>query len=73
MAKAVSDVNGERQGGFAMDNSQITGFSHMHDSGTGGVSFSDVVLRIHWLTDMIGSFLWKLSSIPTVGLPWRRP
>lgn len=40
MAKAVSDVNGERQGGFAMDNSQITGFSHMHDSGTGGVGSS---------------------------------
>ena len=38
MAKAVADVNGEDQGGFASDNSNITGFSHMHDSGTGGVS-----------------------------------
>ena len=36
MAKAVADVNGEDQGGFASDNSNITGFSHMHDSGTGG-------------------------------------
>ena len=36
MAKAVADVNGESQGGFASDNSNITGFSHMHDSGTGG-------------------------------------
>jgi putative alpha-1,2-mannosidase len=40
MAKAVADTNGdELQGGFASDGSNITGFSHMHDSGTGGVSF----------------------------------
>lgn len=40
MAKAVADINNpdEKQGGFASDNSDITGFSHMHDSGTGGVS-----------------------------------
>lgn len=38
MAKAVADVTGEKQGGFASDGSNITGFSHMHDSGTGGVS-----------------------------------
>ena len=38
MAKAVADVDGERQGGFASDGSNVTGFSHMHDSGTGGVS-----------------------------------
>ncbi|KAH7379775.1 glycoside hydrolase family 92 protein [Cadophora sp. MPI-SDFR-AT-0126] len=38
MAKAVADVNNpdEKQGGFASDGSDITGFSHMHDSGTGG-------------------------------------
>lgn len=36
MAKAVADVTGENQGGFASDGSDITGFSHMHDSGTGG-------------------------------------
>ncbi|UNI18345.1 hypothetical protein JDV02_004618 [Purpureocillium takamizusanense] len=37
MAKAVADTNGaELQGGFASDNSDIVGFSHMHDSGTGG-------------------------------------
>ena len=30
MAKSVADVNGERQGGFALDNSGVTGFSHMH-------------------------------------------
>jgi len=40
MAKAVADVNDpdEKQGGFASGNSDLTGFSHMHDSGTGGVS-----------------------------------
>jgi putative alpha-1,2-mannosidase len=38
MAKAVADVNDpdEKQGGFASGNGDITGFSHMHDSGTGG-------------------------------------
>lgn len=38
MAKAVADVNDpeEKQGGFASGDSEITGFSHMHDSGTGG-------------------------------------
>ncbi|OMP83083.1 putative glycosidase [Diplodia seriata] len=38
MAKAVADVggDGELQGGFASDDSPIQGFSHMHDSGTGG-------------------------------------
>ncbi|KAL1854459.1 hypothetical protein VTK73DRAFT_8741 [Phialemonium thermophilum] len=36
MAKAVADVNTELQGGYASDSGDITGFSHMHDSGTGG-------------------------------------
>lgn len=37
MAKAVADTNsGSNQGGFAWDGSQVTGFSTMHDSGTGG-------------------------------------
>ncbi|KAH7035797.1 alpha-1,2-mannosidase, putative subfamily [Microdochium trichocladiopsis] len=36
MAKPVADVNTEIQGGFASDDGDITGFSHMHDSGTGG-------------------------------------
>ncbi|OJD30632.1 glycoside hydrolase family 92 protein [Diplodia corticola] len=38
MAKAVADVggDGELQAGFASDDSPIAGFSHMHDSGTGG-------------------------------------
>ncbi|TVY80923.1 putative secreted glycosidase [Lachnellula suecica] len=37
MAKAVADTNsGSNQGGFTTDGSAITGFSSMHDSGTGG-------------------------------------
>jgi putative alpha-1,2-mannosidase len=39
MAKAVADTTGENQAGFAYDTEVVTGFSHMHDSGTGGVSF----------------------------------
>jgi putative alpha-1,2-mannosidase len=39
MAKAVADTRGENQAGFAYDTDLVTGFSHMHDSGTGGVSF----------------------------------
>ena len=39
MAKGGPDVNDpeEKQGGFASGDTEITGFSHMHDSGTGGV------------------------------------
>jgi hypothetical protein len=33
LAKAVSDVNGENQGGFSTGGGNIIGFSHMHDSG----------------------------------------
>jgi Putative alpha-1,2-mannosidase len=36
MAKPVADVNGQNTGGFSTDGSNVTGFSHMHDSGTGG-------------------------------------
>ncbi|KAF3009668.1 hypothetical protein E8E13_008166 [Curvularia kusanoi] len=37
MAKAGADTfGGENQGGFSSDSSPIYGFSHMHDSGTGG-------------------------------------
>lgn len=38
MAKAVADVNDEDQGGFSFGDGNVTGYSHMHDSGTGGVS-----------------------------------
>ncbi|KAF2459196.1 alpha-1,2-mannosidase, putative subfamily [Lineolata rhizophorae] len=36
MVKAVADVDMERHGGFSFDGMWVTGFSHMHDSGTGG-------------------------------------
>ncbi|KAK0721988.1 glycoside hydrolase family 92 protein [Lasiosphaeria miniovina] len=37
MAKAVADTNSSsNQGGFTLDGSVVTGFSTMHDSGTGG-------------------------------------
>ncbi|KIM96232.1 glycoside hydrolase family 92 protein [Oidiodendron maius Zn] len=36
MAKASADCIGEAHGGFSSDGSDVSGFSHMHDSGTGG-------------------------------------
>lgn len=36
LAKAVADVDGANTGGFATDGSNVTGFSAVHDSGTGG-------------------------------------
>ncbi|KAJ5826034.1 hypothetical protein N7474_003172 [Penicillium riverlandense] len=36
LAKPVADVAGQNTGGFSTDGSRVTGFSHMHDSGTGG-------------------------------------
>ncbi|KAI0024117.1 alpha-1,2-mannosidase, putative subfamily [Xylariomycetidae sp. FL0641] len=38
MAKAGPDVTEDNQGGYASNGSPVTGFSHMHDSGTGGAS-----------------------------------
>jgi hypothetical protein len=37
MAKPVADVAMENQGGFSSESTTTIGFSHMHDSGTGGV------------------------------------
>jgi putative alpha-1,2-mannosidase len=56
MVKAVADTNGrDNLGGFTVDNSQIYGFSHMHDSGTSGA----VVLLYHHsislLTAVVGT------------------
>lgn len=36
LAKAVADVDGQNTGGFGLDASNVTGFSTLHDSGTGG-------------------------------------
>jgi hypothetical protein len=71
MAKAVADVNNpdEKQGGFASDNSDITGFSHMHDSGTGGVwnrCSSKILAHIHTV-----SLAGQLSNISANRVPRR--
>lgn len=58
MAKAVADVNLESQGGFASNNGNVTGFSHMHDSGTGGVcdGISHLLARCGMLTLIVTFF-----------------
>lgn len=44
LAKAVADTDsGSNQGGFTFDGANITGFSSMHDSGTGWVSSANVL------------------------------
>ena len=62
MAKAVADVNGEDQGGFASDGSNITGFSHLHDSGTGGVSLYECQVSYIWQDDE----QQELIALPTL-------
>ncbi|OTA95607.1 glycoside hydrolase family 92 protein [Hypoxylon sp. CO27-5] len=50
MAKAVADANnnGEIAAGFVSDDSKIQGFSHLHDSGTGGSpSLGNFPLFVH--------------------------
>lgn len=50
MAKAVADVDnrGEAAAGFVSDESKIQGFSHLHDSGTGGSpSMGNFPLFVH--------------------------
>jgi len=73
MAKAVADVNNpnEKQGGFASDNSDITGFSHMHDSGTGGVKSASLMIR-HTLTKYVVTISWKFPNFPSDGMFGRR-
>jgi phage tail protein X len=52
MAKACADVVGDNQGGFAINSDNIYGFSHMHDSGTGG-------------SPSLGNFpIWAQSACP---------
>jgi len=38
MVKPVADAYDNNRGGFAIDGNMVTGYSHMHDTGTGGVS-----------------------------------
>jgi hypothetical protein len=65
MAKEGADIKNPKQGqgGFASDNSNILGFSHMHDSGTGGVrnfSFNPTFyLKLELTSD--SHYLWEIS------------
>lgn len=66
MVKAVSDTNGANQGGFAHDSNLVTGFSHMHDSGTGGVS---LIVFVSTNTDRIVPIHGKFPHLPPAVLP----
>ena len=70
MAKASADVNNpnEKQGGFATDGGEITGFSHMHDSGTGGVGHIKDE-KHHELTPVQSPSLGNFPIFPQVGCP----
>jgi hypothetical protein len=71
MAKAVADSKNPdaSQGGFTSDYSQILGLSHMHDSGTGGVSSFSVPPKLT-VNDLISAShpRWEtsLSSLKQV-------
>lgn len=45
MAKAVADTDQDNAGGYSSNGWDIRGFSHMHDSGTGGVNIPKSKLR----------------------------
>ncbi|THC96205.1 hypothetical protein EYZ11_004324 [Aspergillus tanneri] len=72
MAKAVADTQGENQGGFSYDTTMVTGFSHMHDSGTGGSpSLGNFPIFVHpnCPQDDLSNCKWQQSSRATV---WRK-
>ncbi|KAL2869721.1 glycoside hydrolase family 92 protein [Aspergillus lucknowensis] len=72
MVKAVADTEGENQGGFASDTSHVTGFSHMHDSGTGGAtSMGNFPIFVHpsCPDDHLSSCSWRSSDR---AVEWRR-
>src|ERR1700748_2305968 len=66
MAKPVADVAGENQRGFSTEAFSITGFSHMHDSGTGGVSCM-LTLQLFNSTWRQNEFLAHLSLVTFYG------
>lgn len=72
MAKAVADTWGENQAGFAYDTSVVTGFSHMHDSGTGGSpSMGNFPIFPHpnCPDDDINKCKWQQADRETAWLP----
>ncbi|GAQ47651.1 hypothetical protein AtubIFM54640_010195 [Aspergillus tubingensis] len=79
MAKAVADTIGENQAGFAYDTTYVSGFSHMHDDGTGGSpSLGNFPIFVHpgCPNDALDKCTWQQSdrAIPwTKGSPKARP
>ncbi|KAL3480777.1 glycosyl hydrolase family 92-domain-containing protein [Aspergillus californicus] len=72
MVKAVADTQGENQGGFAYDTTHVTGFSHTHDSGTGGAaSMGNFPIFIHpgCPDDDLASCSWRS---PDRAAAWNR-
>ena len=52
MAKSVADVSGQNTAGFSYDGSNVTGFSALHDSGTGGQpSMGNFPLSVQYYDD----------------------
>lgn len=72
MVKAVADTQGENQGGFAYDTTHVTGFSHTHDSGTGGVSLS-IHIGLGYQINDLGIFNGKFPNICPAKLPRSQP
>lgn len=50
MAKAVADTQSpaENAAGYVSDDNAVLGFSNLHDSGTGGVSYLLVNTNLSW-------------------------
>ncbi|RDW65728.1 glycoside hydrolase family 92 protein [Aspergillus mulundensis] len=69
MVKAVADTEGENQGGFAYDTTHVTGFSHMHDSGTGGVGYANKVSLHSTLTIRQASSMGNFPLFVHPGCP----
>jgi hypothetical protein len=73
MAKACPDSSTDNQGDFASDGGNITGFSHMHDAGTGGVRListqtieynnSDEIRHSHWEISLFSQIRDVLTMI----------
>ncbi|KAL4880564.1 glycosyl hydrolase family 92-domain-containing protein [Aspergillus karnatakaensis] len=72
MVKAVADTQGENQGGFAYDTTHVTGFSHLHDSGTGGAaSMGNLPIFVHpsCSEDDLANCSWRSSDR---AVAWKR-
>ncbi|PWY88290.1 hypothetical protein BO70DRAFT_420000 [Aspergillus heteromorphus CBS 117.55] len=72
MAKAVADTIGENQAGFAYDTTNVTGFSHMHDSGTGGSpSLGNFPIFVHpgCPSDALDKCTWQQSDRAVLWTP----